>query len=62
MLLLHKSAKFEQQTLMIMKHYVEGDSISVNYCGEDLSASTTGKVVFIDKLVKELVLFTARAA
>ena len=34
---------------MIMKHYVEGDSIGVNYCGEDLSASTTGKVVFIDK-------------
>lgn len=32
-----------------MKHYVEGDLISVNYCGEDLSASTTGKVVFANK-------------
>ena len=32
-----------------MKYYVEGDRIEVNYCGEDLSASTTGKVVFVDK-------------
>ena len=32
-----------------MKYYVEGDSISVDYCGEDLSASTTGKVVYADK-------------
>ena len=31
-----------------MKYYVEGDRIRVNYCGEDLSASTAGKVVFVD--------------
>ena len=31
-----------------MKYYVEGDRIQVNYCGEDMSASTIGKVVFVD--------------
>ena len=32
-----------------MKYYVEGDRIQFDYCGEDLSASTTGVVVFVDK-------------
>ena len=32
-----------------MKYYVEGDSITVNHCGKDLSASATGKVVYADK-------------
>lgn len=41
---------------MIMKHYVEGDSISVNYCGEDLSASTTGKVDLLTKNILSYVL------
>lgn len=34
---------------MIMKHYAKSDSVRVNYCGEDLSTSTTGKVVFVDR-------------
>ena len=31
-----------------MKHYIVGDSIRVNFCGDDMFSSTSGRVVYSD--------------